>query len=139
MTTKLTRTFILIKPDGVQRGLIGEIITRFEKKGFHLEASAFKLESIATVKRHYAEHDGKSFFDDLVHSLAGHNVMCMIWRGPDIVSQARTMIGDSVPSKRLPGTIRHDLSCNLQQNVVHGSDSDEAAEREIAIWFPEGQ
>lgn len=130
-------TFVLLKPDAVQRGLIGKIISRFEEKGLVLQQICNKKASAALLQAHYAEHQGKPFFGPLVDSMKDQTVICMIWSGPaDIVAQVRTMVGATNPSERAPGTIRG-VSFERQRNLVHASDSDAAAARETAIWFEE--
>jgi len=133
---KQTKTFIMIKPDGVERGLMGQVIARFEKKGLQLQRVRLAHAARGLVELHYREHSGKPFFKQLVDSIAGKNVLCMVWAGPsDIVAQARTLIGDSKIERRLPGTIRHDFACGFRDNVIHGSDCEEAVAWETSVWF----
>lgn len=129
-------TFLMIKPDGVKRKLVGEIISRFEKKNFELVALNVGAAPLQAAREHYKEHSEKPFFRDLVNFLTSGQVVVMVWRGENIVSISRQMIGATNPKDRQPGTIRGDYSCSLRENVIHGSDSNEAAEREIEIWFP---
>ena len=133
-----TSTFVMLKPDALQRGLVGKIITRFEEKGLVLERICSKNATVAMLRQHYAEHEGKPFFGGLIDSMRDQPVICMVWQGPsDIVAQVRTMVGATSPADRLPGTIRGDYSHERQRNLVHASDSDSAAKREILVWFDE--
>ncbi|KAF7265994.1 hypothetical protein GWI33_020726 [Rhynchophorus ferrugineus] len=125
----------MIKPDGVQRGLVGKIIARFEEKGLKLEALKFLRPSECLLHQHYAEHQGKSFFEPLVKYIQSGPVVPMVWQGPDAVKIARTLIGSTNPSQSPPGTIRGDMAVQTQKNLIHGSDSVTSAEREIDLWF----
>jgi nucleoside-diphosphate kinase len=133
----MDRTLILVKPDAFARGLTGEIIARFERKG--LKLAALKLmtidEDIAT--RHYAEHEGKPFFDGLVDFITSGPLVAMIIEGPNAVAAGRQLIGSTHGVYAAPGSIRGDYALSMQRNLVHGSDSDASAEREIEIYFPE--
>jgi nucleoside-diphosphate kinase len=131
----MERTLIIIKPDAVQRHLVGEIISRFERKGFKLVAAKFMQVSEELARRHYSVHEGKSFFEPLVKFLASGPVLVMVWQADDIISTARKMMGATFGHDAEPGTIRGDLSCSTRYNLVHGSDSPESAEREIALYF----
>lgn len=131
----MQRTYLMVKPDGVQRGLIGEIISRFEKRGFKLIAMKFFTPSKALVEQHYAEHNGKPFFDGLVSFLTSGPVCAMCWEGEDVIAIARTMMGATKPAASAPGTIRGDFGINIGRNVIHGSANPEDAAREIALWF----
>jgi nucleoside-diphosphate kinase len=132
------RTLVLVKPDAVERGLIGEVISRIERRGLRLVAAELRTVTEAVAVVHYAEHEGKPFFDDLVEFITRSPVMALVVEGPDGVHQAvRTMMGSTNPLEAAPGTIRGDLAIELGENVIHGSDSVESAGREIAIWFPE--
>ena len=130
---RLERTFIMIKPDGVQRGLIGPIIERFEKRGYKLNALKLFSPTKQLLEEHYAEHKGKGFFNDLVNYMLMGPVVCMIWEGLDIVKTGRKMLGATKPLNSEPGTIRGDFSIETGRNIVHGSDSVESAEREIKL------
>ena len=134
----MNRTLVLVKPDGVRRGLVGEIISRFERRGLVLAAAQLRTLDGATARQHYAEHDGKPFFDSLVQFITGGPLMAMVIEGPEDVWQVvRTMMGATNPVAAAPGTIRGDLGIEHQQNLVHGSDSAESAAREIALFFPD--
>ena len=131
----MDRTFLMIKPDGVQRGLIGEIIARFEKKGLKMVAAKFEQLPDERVMKHYAEHVEKPFFPGLKAYITGGPCFLMVWEGKDIVSITRQMIGATNPAVAAPGTIRGDYALEIGMNVIHGSDSNETAEREILIHF----
>ncbi len=131
-------TFFMCKPDAVERGLIGEIIARLERRGLVLVRGELRIIDEATAKAHYAEHDGKSFFDDLVSFITRSPVFVAEVAGPkDTWSVVRTMMGATDPAKAAPGTIRGDLAIDIAENLVHGSDSAEAAARELALFFSE--
>lgn len=129
------RTFIMVKPDGVQRGLIGEVIGRLERKG--LQAVAIKMMQISPelAARHYGEHKGKPFYESLINFITSGPVVAMVWEGDNAVSVARTLIGATDPQKAAPGTMRGDLALFTGNNIVHGSDSPESAKREITLFF----
>lgn len=129
------QTMILVKPDGVQRALIGEIIGRLEKKGLQLVALKLLRVSPELAAKHYQEHLGKSFYSDLVSFITSSPVVAMAWEGDSAVSLARRLIGETDPQKAAPGTIRGDLAMITQNNLVHGSDSPESARREIGLFF----
>jgi nucleoside-diphosphate kinase len=129
------RTFIALKPDAVQRGLVGEIISRFEKKGYKLVALKMLTPSKTLAENHYAEHKGKPFFDGLVSFLTSGPVVGMVWEGKGVVATSRLMIGATNPLTSAPGTIRGDYAIDVGRNIVHGSDSVESAKREISLWF----
>lgn len=133
----MEKTFIMVKPDGVQRGLIGEIVSRFEKKGFQLVSAKLMSVSTELAEKHYAEHKEKPFFGELVEFITSGPVFAMVWQGNNIISTARQMMGKTNPADALPGTIRGDYGVNVSMNIIHGSDSPESAEREIALWFDE--
>lgn len=128
-------TFIMVKPDGVRRGLVGEVIGRFERKGFTLQRAQLVEPSQEVAARHYAEHEGKPFYGSLLDFITSGPVMAMEWSGESIVSVARAMMGATNPADAAPGTIRGDHASELQENVIHGSDSPESAARELEIWF----
>lgn len=133
----MQRTFLMVKPDGVQRNLIGEIVSRFERKGFQLVAAKLMMVSRELAEKHYAEHKGKPFFEELVNFLTSGPVFAMVWQGENIIEVARAMMGKTNPAQAAPGTIRGDFGVSIGMNVIHGSDSPESAEREIALWFDE--
>lgn len=131
------RTFVICKPDAVERGLVGEIIARFERRNLRVVRAELRTIDEATAKRHYAEHDGKPFFADLVEFITRGPAMLLVIEGPeDTWKVVRTMMGTTNPREAAPGTIRGDLGILFTENLVHGSDSPESAEREIGIFFP---
>jgi len=131
------RTFVACKPDAVERGLVGEIMSRFERRGLKIVAAELRQIDEATAKRHYAEHEGKPFFDGLVDFITRGPAMVMVVEGPEDTWQVvRTMMGATNCAKADPGTIRGDLGILFTENLVHGSDSAESAAREIGIFFP---
>lgn len=130
------RTLVLIKPDGVARGLIGEVIGRIERKGFRIVALELRTLPRETAETHYGEHRDKPFFGPLVDFITGGPLVAAVIEGPDAIAQWRTMMGATNPSNATPGTIRGDLATETQFNVTHGSDSPESAAREIALFFP---
>ncbi len=131
----MERTFLMVKPDGVQRRLVGEIIRRFENKGFALAGLQMLTPTRAMAEAHYAVHRGKPFFEGVVGFISSGPVVAMIWEGEDVVSLARKVIGATKPADSTPGTIRGDYANTVEQNLIHGSDSVENAETEIGIWF----
>ncbi len=133
----MERTFIAIKPDGVQRGLIGEIISRFEAKGFTLVGLKLMTVSKELAESHYDVHKGKPFFDGLVEFITSSPLVAMVWEGDGVVASARKMIGATNPLTAEPGTIRGDYAVSIGRNLIHGSDAVETAQREIALWFTE--
>ncbi|AUS08703.1 nucleoside-diphosphate kinase [Laceyella sacchari] len=135
----MEKTFIMVKPDGVQRGLIGEIVARFEKKGFQLVGAKLMTVSRELAEEHYAEHKERPFFGELVDFITSGPVFAMVWQGNNVIATARQMMGKTNPADALPGTIRGDYGVNVAMNIVHGSDSPTSAEREIALWFNEAE
>ncbi|KOO44094.1 nucleoside-diphosphate kinase [Priestia koreensis] len=133
----MEKTFIMVKPDGVQRSLIGEIVTRFEKKGFQLVGAKLMQISTELAGNHYAEHKDKPFFGELVDFITSGPVFAMVWQGENAVEVARQMLGKTNPKDALPGTIRGDFGLVVEKNVIHGSDAVESAKREIALFFGE--
>lgn len=130
------RTLVLIKPDGVARGLVGEVLGRIERKGFRLVAVEMRTLTREIATAHYGEHVGKPFFDSLVTFITGGPLVAAVIEGPEAISSWRTMMGATNPANAAPGTIRGDLATETQNNVTHGSDSPESAAREIALFFP---
>ena len=128
-------TYVMVKPDGVARGLVGEVISRFESKGLALVQMRMLTIDAELAGRHYAEHTEKPFFGELVDFITSGPVVAMEWSGESAISVARTLIGGTNPAEAAPGTIRGDLATVITHNIVHGSDSPESAEREIAIFF----
>ncbi|MDP4162244.1 MAG: nucleoside-diphosphate kinase [Bacillota bacterium] len=133
----MEKTFLMVKPDGVQRNLIGEVVSRFEKKGFQLVGA--KLMSIPKelAEQHYGEHKERPFFGELVDFITSSPVFAMVWQGENVISTARQMMGSTNPKDAAPGTIRGDFGLTVGKNVIHGSDSPESAEREINLFFKE--
>lgn len=134
---KVEKTLILLKPDAVERGLCGEVITRFEKRGLRISAMKMLQLSKKQAEIHYIEHQGKAFLPDLIHFITSGPLVAMILEGENVIKLARTMMGVTNPLDALPGTIRGDFSTNVRKNVIHGSDSPASAEREIKIYFAE--
>ena len=131
------RTFVMVKPDGVQRGLIGDVVSRFEDRGLTLVGAKFLQMDDALAAEHYAEHEDKPFFDDLTTFITSGPVFAMVWEGQDAIRQVRRMMGATDPAESSPGTIRGDYGLDLGRNVVHGSDHEDegAAAREIDLFF----
>jgi nucleoside-diphosphate kinase len=133
----MSRTLLLVKPDAFERALTGEVIARFERKGLRLVALKLVQADEATANEHYAEHTEKPFFGELVSFITGGPLVAMVMEGNEAVKAARQVIGSTNPVEAAPGSIRGDFALEVTYNMVHGSDSDESAEREIGIWFPE--
>jgi nucleoside-diphosphate kinase len=131
----MERTFLAIKPDGVQRGLVGEIIRRFETKGFTLVGLKFLQPTKELAESHYAVHKERPFFPGLVEFITSGPIVAMVWEGDGVIASARKMIGATKPLESEPGTIRGDLGINVGRNIIHGSDAPETAQNEIALWF----
>jgi nucleoside-diphosphate kinase len=133
----MEKTFLMVKPDGVQRALIGEIVSRFEKKGFQLVGAKLMNISEDLAKEHYGEHKERPFFGELVDFITSGPVFAMVWEGKDVILTARNMMGKTNPAEAAPGTIRGDFAVQVSNNIIHGSDSAESAEREIGLFFKE--
>ncbi|TMF87613.1 MAG: nucleoside-diphosphate kinase [Chloroflexi bacterium] len=131
----MQRTLVLVKPDGVQRGLIGRIVARLERRGLKLVAMKMMRISRELAGRHYAEHRGKPFYDGLIAFITSGPVVAMIWEGREAVTVVRSVMGSTDPLKAAPGTIRGDLALDLGMNLIHGSDSVDRAESEMALFF----
>lgn len=131
----MEKTLLMVKPDGVQRGLIGEIVRRFEQKGFQLIASKLTVMTKAQAEAHYDELSSKPFFGEVVDFISSGPVFAMVWQGDQIIALSRTMMGKTNTMDALPGTIRGDLAVHTGMNLIHGSDSPESAEREINNFF----
>jgi len=129
------RTFIAIKPDGVQRGLVGEIISRFEQKGFTLVGLKMLQVSKELAETHYAVHKERPFFAGLVEFITSGPVVAMVWEGDGVIAAARKLIGATNPLTAEPGTIRGDFGSNIGRNIIHGSDAPETAQQEVSLWF----
>ncbi|MBP1761271.1 MAG: Nucleoside-diphosphate kinase [Firmicutes bacterium] len=133
----MDRTFAMVKPDGVQRGFAGEVISRFENKGIKVVALKLMMISTELAKLHYSEHEGKGFFADLVSFITSGPVVAMVLEGENVVPLVRSMMGATNPADASPGTIRGDYAMSINKNIIHGSDSPESAKREIGIFFRE--
>ena len=132
------RTLVLVKPDGVSRGLVGEVIARIERKGLKLAALELRTADRAVAEEHYSEHAGKGFYEDLVEFITGGPLVAIVVEGARAISAFRQLAGGTDPvEKATPGTIRGDFGLEVQFNLVHGSDSPESAVREIKLWFPD--
>ncbi|MVP00039.1 nucleoside-diphosphate kinase [Paenibacillus lutrae] len=131
----MEKTFLMVKPDGVQRGLIGEIIKRLEQKGFQLVAGKLILMTKEQAEEHYAEHKGKDFFEPLVEFITSGPVFAMVWQGEQVIALSRILNGKTNVLEAAPGTIRGDFALHTRLNLIHGSDSVESAEREINHFF----
>jgi nucleoside-diphosphate kinase len=129
------RTFIMVKPDGVQRGLLGEIVKRFEKKGFKLVAMKFMWADETLLQKHYGDLSSKPFFNGLVKYMRSGPVCPMVWEGLNVVKTGRQMLGETDPANSLPGTIRGDYCIEIGRNICHGSDAVDSAKKEIDLWF----
>jgi nucleoside-diphosphate kinase len=134
----MSRTLVIAKPDAVERGLAGEIVARFERKGLKLVAAELRSVDRDTAAKHYAEHEGKPFYEELITFITRSPALVFVVEGPgdDTWAMVRLMMGTTNSAEAAPGTIRGDLSPSFTENLVHGSDSAESAEREIGIWFP---
>lgn len=135
----MEKTFVMVKPDGVQRGVVGDIVRRFEQKGFKLVGAKLMQVSNELAETHYAEHKERPFFGELVDFITSGPVFAMVWEGENVISVARTMIGATNPSEANPGSIRGDYGVTVGKNIIHGSDSSESAEREINLFFNENE
>ncbi|MEA5508160.1 nucleoside-diphosphate kinase [Crocosphaera sp. UHCC 0190] len=133
----MERTFIMVKPDGVQRGLVGEVIRRFETKGFTLIGLKLMQVSKELAEEHYDVHKERPFFGGLVEFIGSSPVVAMVWEGDGVVAAARNVIGATNPLTAAPGTIRGDYGVSIGRNLIHGSDAIETAQREISLWFNE--
>ena len=131
----MERTYIMVKPDGVQRRLTGEIIRRFEIRGLRLVGLKILVPTREVAEKHYDVHRERPFFGDLVDFVTSGPVVAMVWEGKDVIKLTRQMIGATKPLEALPGTIRGDFTADVMSNLIHGSDAPETAEAEIALWF----
>jgi nucleoside-diphosphate kinase len=131
------RTLVLVKPDGVRKGLVGEVLARIERKGLRLAAMDLRVIDAGTAETHYAEHTGKPFFGPLIEFITSGPLVALVAEGPRAIAAFRSLAGATDPVNAAPGTIRGDWALEVQENVVHGSDSPVSAEREIKIFFPE--
>lgn len=131
----MEQTLVFVKPDGVQRGLVGEIIARLEKRGLRLAAAKFMAVDQELAEKHYAIHKGKPFYDGLIEYITSAPVMAMVWEGPNAVAAVRQTMGSTRPTEAAPGSVRHDFGLEVGRNLTHASDSVENAEAEIELWF----
>jgi nucleoside-diphosphate kinase len=129
------KTFVLVKPDGVQRGLIGEVIGRLERRGLHLIGAKFLQVSQDLAETHYEIHKDKSFFEDMIAYITSSPVMAMVWEGKNAIAAVRQTMGSTNPLDAAPGSIRHDFGLFIGRNITHASDSPENGEKETALWF----
>ncbi len=131
----MERTLVLVKPDGVQRGLIGEVISRLERRGLRLVAAKFMLVSQELAETHYAIHKEKDFYYGLIRHITSGPVMAMVWEGPAAIVAVRQTMGKTIPTQAAPGTVRHDYALEVGRNLTHASDELENGEKEVALWF----
>ena len=131
----MERTLVLVKPDGVQRGLVGEVIGRLERRGLRLVAAKFMEVPQGLAEEHYAIHKGKPFYEGLIRYITSAPVMAMVWEGPNAVAAVRQTMGATRPTEAAPGSLRHDFALEVGRNLTHGSDSPENGQKEIALWF----
>jgi nucleoside-diphosphate kinase len=133
----LERTLVLVKPDGVQRGLIGEVTSRLERRGLRLVGAKFMRVSQDLAETHYAIHRGKPFYEGLIRYITSAPVMAMVWEGPNAIAAVRQTMGATRPIEAAPGTVRHDFALEVGRNLTHASDSPETGEAEVSLWFGE--
>jgi len=131
----MERTLVIIKPDAVQRGLIGEIISRLERRGLKLVGMKFMAISENLARRHYAVHEGKPFFEGLIRYITSAPVVVMVWQGPEAIAIVRRTMGSTNPQEANPGTLRADYGLDIERNLIHGSDGPETAAAEVALYF----
>ena len=131
----MERTLVLIKPDGVQRGLIGEVIARLERRGLRLVAAKFMQVSTELAETHYAIHKGKPFYEGLISYITSAPVMAMAWEGPNAIAAVRQTMGATRPTEAAPGSVRHDFALEVGRNLAHASDTVENGEKEVELWF----
>lgn len=131
----MERTLVLVKPDGVQRGLVGEIISRLERRGLRLVAAKFMVVSRELAETHYAIHKGKPFYDGLIAYITSAPVMAMVWEGPQAVAAVRQTMGATRPVEAAPGSLRHDFALEVGRNLTHASDTVENGVKEVELWF----
>ena len=131
----MEKSLVLVKPDGVQRGLIGEIISRLERRGLRLVAAKFVAVSRSLAEEHYSIHKGKPFYEGLLDYITAAPVMAMVWEGPNAVAAIRQTMGATRPWEAAPGTVRHDFALEVGRNITHASDTPENGEKESALWF----
>jgi len=129
------QTLVLVKPDGVQRGLIGEVISRLEHRGLRVVAAKFMHVSKELAEKHYAVHKGKDFYEKLIKYITSAPVLAMVWEGPNAIAAVRQTMGDTRPTEAHPGSLRHDFALEIGRNLTHASDTIENGKKEIALWF----
>jgi len=135
----MERTLVLVKPDGVQRGLIGEVVSRLERRGLRLVAAKFIQVSNELAETHYAIHKGKPFYGSLIEYITSAPVMAMVWEGPNAVAAVRQTMGATRPTEAAPGSLRHDFALEIGRNLTHASDTPENGEKEVGLWFKPGE
>ncbi|MDQ0232960.1 nucleoside-diphosphate kinase [Metabacillus malikii] len=135
----VSKTFLMVKPDGVQRQIIGDIISRFERKGLQLVGAKLMRVTTELAEEHYKEHKGKPFYENLIQFITSGPVFAMVWQGENVVDITRKLIGKTNPKDAEPGTIRGDYCLYVSKNIIHGSDSEESAVREISLFFNEDE
>ncbi len=135
----MERTFVMVKPDGVQRGIVGQVMERFESKGLKLVAAKFMRIDEELASKHYGEHEGKPFYEALVKFITSGPVLAMVWEGENSITTVRTVVGKTNPADAGPGTIRGDFGMTTGRNIIHASDSPASAEREINLFFQENE
>ena len=135
----MERTFLMVKPDGVQRNLIGEVVGRFESKGYKLVGAKLMNITQELAEQHYGEHKERPFFGELVEFITSGPVFAMVWEGENVISTSRLLVGATNPTESAPGTIRGDFAVTVGKNIIHGSDSSESAVREIGLFFKEDE
>lgn len=131
----MEKTFVMVKPDGVQRGLMGEVISRLERRGLRMSAAKFMWVSQELAEKHYAIHKGKPFYEGLIQYITASPVLAMVWEGPNAVAAVRQTMGSTRPTEAAPGSLRHDFALMVGRNLTHASDSVENGELEVALWF----
>jgi nucleoside-diphosphate kinase len=135
----LERTLVIVKPDGVQRGLVGEIVGRLERRGLRLAAMKFMAVDLALASKHYAVHEGKPFYEGLIKYITSGPVLVMAWQGSKAIEAVRQTVGATNPTAAAPGTIRADLALDIGRNLIHASDKPETAAFELGLWFADGE
>ncbi|MGD8620855.1 MAG: nucleoside-diphosphate kinase [Anaerolineales bacterium] len=135
----MERTFVMVKPDGVQRGLMGAIIGRLEDRGLRMAAAKFMAVEKALAEKHYAVHEGKPFYEGLIEYITSGPVLAMVWEGPSAITAVRQTMGATNPIEAAPGSVRHDFGLEIGRNLTHASDSPENAAAEIELWFSDAE
>ena len=135
----MEKTLVLVKPDGVQRGLIGEVISRLERRGLRLVGAKFMQVSQDLAETHYAIHKGKPFYEGLIRYITSAPVMAMVWEGPNAIAAVRQTMGATRPTEASPGSLRHDFALEVGRNLTHASDAPETGQSEVDLWFREGE